>query len=85
MISPMHWDLVDPKIRKVLAVLLKNKGKLYHLHQIAVESRVSQATVFRIVPMLVSLNYLTITKIGKLKLYSLADNAKTQGLHNEKN
>ena len=80
----MSWDLVDPKVRKVLAVLLKNKGKLYHLRQITIESRVSSATVFRIVPMLVSLNYISITKIGKLKLYSLADNAKTQEMLHDK-
>ncbi|HLC19917.1 MAG TPA: hypothetical protein VJK72_03285 [Candidatus Nanoarchaeia archaeon] len=63
------WDLVDPKIKRIVDVLSFNKDKLYHLKQLAVDARVSHATTFRIMKTLVKLNYVSILKIGKLKLY----------------
>src|SRR3989338_8246459 len=43
------WDLVDPKIKRIVDVLSFNKDKLYHLKQLAVDARVSHATTFRII------------------------------------
>ena len=71
-------DLIDPKTLRVLDTFLRNKGKLYHLQQIALEAKVPAASVFRIVKKLVKLDYTSVTKIGKLKVYSLADNTKTK-------
>ncbi len=73
-------DLVDSKTLRVLETFLKNRGKLFHLQQISSESKVPTASVFRIVRKLVKLDYITITRIGKLKVYSLADNIKTKSL-----
>ena len=63
------WDLVDQKIKRVVDVLFDKKERLYHLKQLAAEAHVSHATTFRIIGKLVKLNYVSIVKIGKLKLY----------------
>lgn len=73
-------ELIEPKIRKILQVLLKNRGKLYHLHQISTESKVSPATTFRLVKKLVALGFIDVTPVGKLKIYHIADNKKTKNL-----
>lgn len=73
-------ELVDPKISRILQVLLKNKEEQFHLKKISNESKVPLATTFRIVQKLVNLNVLTQVKIDKFKLYRLADNKKTKQL-----
>ena len=64
------WNLVEPKVKRIVDVLLKNKDKLYHLKQLAAEARVPHATTFRVMKKLVKLNYVSVVKIGKLKLYT---------------
>jgi len=62
------WDLVDPKIKRILDTLAQEK--LFHLKQLSQEAHVSHATTFRIMKKLTKLNYASITRIGKLKLYN---------------
>lgn len=63
------WNLVEPKIKRIVNVLFDNKEKLYHLKQLAADAHVPHATTFRIMKKLTKLNYVAIVKIGKLKLY----------------
>jgi DNA-binding IclR family transcriptional regulator len=72
-----HWDLVDPKIKRILDTLVKNKGKLTHLKKLSKDSNVPAATTFRLVKKLIKLQYISVTTVGKIKLYMLADNKKT--------
>lgn len=73
-------DLLDPKLVRVLRLLLTNKGKLFHLQNISVESGVSISTVFRIMPVLVKKGIIEQIRVGKIKLYRLQDNEKSAEL-----
>ena len=73
-------DLINPKIKRILGVLLSNREKIYHLKQLSFESKVPISTAFRIVYNLTRLNYIKIIRIGKIKLYVLNDNDKTKNL-----
>lgn len=72
--------LVDKKIKNILAVLIKNKGELFHLQKISKLSNVPIASSFRIVRKLTSLRFVAVIKIGKFKVYKLDDNKKTKEL-----
>ena len=72
--------LIDPKIERILKVFIQNKGQLFHLKKISMLSKVPLTTTFSVVNKLTHLNITTISKIGKLKLYKLAENKKTSFL-----
>jgi DNA-binding IclR family transcriptional regulator len=72
--------LLDEKIYRVISLFLKNPGQLYHLNKVSEDSGVPLATTFRIMKSLHSNKYISITKISKLKLYSLAENSATKQL-----
>lgn len=74
------YELIDKKILRIIVILLKNKDRLYHLKQLSYEANVPIATTYRIVKKLVNLSILKIEKIGKLKLYRIADNKKVKQL-----
>ena len=76
----MFEDLVDPKIVKILKLLVANKGKHYHLQKIASDSKVPIASTFRIMSQLVSFNVVEVSVIGKMKIYKIADNKKIREL-----
>ena len=77
--SPLS-GLIDRKVEKILNVFMQNKGQLFHLKKISSQSKVPLTTTFSIIRKLMHLNILTISKIGKLKLYKLAENKKTSFL-----
>jgi len=66
-------DLIDKKVVKLLTVLYNNKGKFYHITQLSDESQVPAATTLRLIPSLVSSNMITVSNVGKLKIYSYND------------
>jgi len=66
-------DLVDKKIVKLLTVLYTNKKKFYHITQLSQESQVPAATTLRLIGALVSSNIVTVSNVGKLKIYSYND------------
>ena len=72
--------LIDPKIERILKVFMQNKGQLFHLKRISALSKVPLTTTFLIVNKLTHLEIIAISKIGKLKLYKLAENKKTSFL-----
>ena len=76
----MFEDLVDPKIVKILRLLIANKGKHYHLQKIASDAKVPLASTFRLVNKLVKLGYIDVILVGKFKLYKLAVNEKIKEL-----
>ena len=73
-------ELVEPKIVKILELLLANKSKYFHLQKIAEDAKVPLASTFRIVRRLVSLNLVEQLTIGKMKIYKIAGNEKTREL-----
>jgi len=72
--------LIDPKIEKILKVFIQNKEQLFHLKKISSQSKVPLTTTFSIIKKLARLDIIKISKIGKLKLYKLAENKKTSFL-----
>jgi uncharacterized membrane protein len=72
--------IVDDKIRKILDMFIKRKGELFHLHKISKLSNVPISSSFRMVKKLVDFGFITSIKIGKFKVYKLADNEKTKVL-----
>lgn len=72
--------LIDLKMEKILKVFIQNKEQLFHLKKISSQSKVPLTTTFSIIKKLTHLDIIKISKIGKLKLYKLAENKKTSFL-----
>ncbi len=72
--------LIDPKILAILKLFLKNPDQLYHLKKISLEAKVPLGTTFRLINKLTKLQILSITTVGKLKLYRLNRNEQTKVL-----
>lgn len=72
--------LIDKKIRNILEVFIANKDELFHLQKISKLSNVSLTSSFRLIKKLVNLELITTIKIGKFKVYKLAENKKTRFL-----
>ena len=71
-------QLIDKKVLRILDLLLRNKGKLFHLNKISEDAKVPIGTTFRLVAKLVSLELLDVVVIGKMKIYKIADNEKVK-------
>ena len=69
-------NLIDKKLLKILIVLQRNKDKLYHITQLALESQVSAATTLRLMKNLLKSNMVTVSNVGKLKIYKYNDTEK---------
>lgn len=67
-------QLFDEKKLKILKLFLRDPGKEYYLREISRIANVSDASTFRIVNLLVSLNLVETIQIKKLKLYRIANN-----------
>ena len=67
-------SLFDPKLLRVIRFFLVNKGKEFYLQEIARQTTVPLATVFRIVQKLVSLGIIQEVSIKRFKLYVCRDN-----------
>lgn len=65
--------LLDSKLVKILDVFIKNKTKLFHLQKLSQESKVPIATTFRVISKLVSLGFVDVIVVGKLKLYRIKE------------
>ncbi len=76
--SSIFEELIDPKVIKIIKLLLKSRGKLFHLQQVSHSSNVSMGTVFRIVPKLVKIGLVKQISVGKIKLYQVEENKKVQ-------
>jgi len=71
--------LIDPKTYKILKLFLDNKDELFNLNIISSKARVPIASTFRIVNKILRLNFISIVKIGKTKLYKLNKNSTIKG------
>jgi len=70
--------LVDGKVVSVINVFVKNRNELFHIKKVSELSNVPLATSFRIIRRLVSLGFVSVIKVGKFKVYRLAENKKTR-------
>ncbi|MBI2665943.1 helix-turn-helix domain-containing protein [Candidatus Woesearchaeota archaeon] len=68
----LFWQLVDPKLRRVLTSFQNAPQKEFHLQELSHQSKVPLASVFRIVKRLVKLGILKVVVHGKLKMYKLS-------------
>ena len=76
-------QLLDDKVVKILLVLSKHKSKFYHITQLAQDAKVPTATTFRIIRQLLKAGTITMSKVGKFKIYKYndtEDNNKIMGL-----
>ncbi len=78
--SSILEGLMDKKIENVLNVFIKNKGELFHLQKISQQSKVPIASSFRLMKRLTNAGFVTVIRIGKFKVYKLAENKKTRVL-----
>lgn len=73
-------QLFDKKVMKLMQVLYSNKDKLYHLTRLASDSKVSSATTLRLMPQLIKSDFVKVSIVGKLKIYSYNDSYKNNQL-----
>lgn len=73
-------DLIEPKLRSILLVLIKKDSELFHLSKLSSESKVPLSTVFRIMKNLIKLGMIEQTIVGKTKLFKLKSNKETKAL-----
>jgi len=73
--------LLDIKIEKILKLLLKNNNELFHINKISTITKVPLSSTFRIINKLKKLNLIETITIGKIKLYKLSKNKKTNRLN----
>lgn len=77
--SPIR-ELIDPKIVRVISLLMRHKKEYFHLQKISEKTGVPISTTFRIVNKLVKIGFIDTTKVGKLKIYRISGNPKTEKL-----
>jgi DNA-binding IclR family transcriptional regulator len=70
--------LVDAKLLAILTTLLDNPDEHFHLQELSRRSSVSLSTTFRLVQDLAHARVMTITTIGKLKVYRLDPEKKDE-------
>lgn len=71
-------ELIDPKIMRVISLLIGAKKKYFHLQSISQKTGVPISTTFRITNKLVRLGFIEKTYIGNFKVYRIARNQKTK-------
>ena len=69
-------ELIDSKVAKILDIFIVNKSKFFHLSMVSKSSKVPVSSTFRIINSLVNLGILEQMKVGKMKIYRLAENEK---------
>jgi len=79
MMNPVG-ELIDPKIARIIALLIKNRKDYFHLQKISQEAGVPISTTFRIINKLVNLGFIEKTNVGNFKIYKIAGNRKTAQL-----
>ena len=72
--------IIDEKINRILALFIKNPEEYYHINKVSIDSKVSLATTFRIINLLLNQDIIEYKQISKFKIYRLADNQKTTQL-----
>ena len=70
--------LVEPKSLANLKTLVQNPNKIFHLNSLAKSSKVPVTSTARIIRKLVQQTFAEEMKIGKLSVYTLAENKKTK-------
>lgn len=72
--------LVEPKVWHIFKSFLGSPKKLFHLNSVAQAAKVPVSSTQRIVKKLAQKSFLETMPVGKLTLYRLADNEKTQNI-----
>jgi len=72
--------LFDEKIIEVISLFIENPNKKYFLSDVSNKTKINMTTTFRILNKLVSKRFLRATVLGKVRIYELEKNEKTQEL-----
>ena len=64
-------ELIDPKVIRIISVLLEHKLEHYHIQKLSRAAKVPLGSTFRILHKLVSLGIVDCVKIDKFKIYCL--------------
>lgn len=70
-------ELIDPKIIRIMHLLLKDGAELFHLQKISHKTGVPISTTFRIINKLVDMQFIDRVRVGNFKIYRIASNPKT--------
>lgn len=62
-------QLLEPKLLRILKVLIAGRAQYFHLQKISSDAKVPLASTFRIVKKLVKIGLVKVIKVGKMKLY----------------
>ena len=73
-------ELIDPKITRIMHLLLRNEAELFHLQKISHKTGVPISTTFRIINKLVKMQFIDRLRVGNFKIYRIASNPKTAEL-----
>ena len=76
--APKVSLLIDPKLLKIVRLLLKKPDQIFHMQMISQEAKTSLGTTFRFVNKLVKMNIVTTIHVGKTKLYKLNKEAEEE-------
>lgn len=74
--------LVDAKKLAIFLAFSKDTKKIFSLTELSKQAKVPVPTVMRVVNDLVALKIVEKIVVGKIKLYKLAQNKKTEQLRN---
>ena len=69
-------QIIDPKLIRIIDLILKNPDKLYHLQKISQDAKVPLGTTHRLVGKLVKAGFFSTLTVGKIKLYRLNKSAR---------
>ena len=67
----LFLELVDQKVIKIIKTLINNSQEHFHIQKLSSKTNLPLSSTFRIVNKLSKLNIITITKIGKFKIYQI--------------
>ena len=75
-------DLFDPKLMAILKLFFQNKNSSFYLREISKQAKVPEATTFRILKKLTTLEVVDLKLVNKFKFYQLAENDRVKLLGN---
>lgn len=72
--------LIEDKVLAIISTLSRNSSKFFHLNSLSQAAKVPLTSTHRLIKRLVKSNFVKTTKVGKLTLYQIETNEKTQQL-----
>jgi Fe2+ or Zn2+ uptake regulation protein len=72
--------LLDEKITKILLVLYRDKNQFYHITNLSAAANVPAATTFRLLKILTKSGAVSMSKVGKFKIYKYNETEQNNNL-----